>query len=98
VGVIQGLLTIQQGQQESFFPATAGMAAFFAAALKVVERCQAVEGADVDGIFGLLIPVSDFLLATKDLFAYSQVRAIISEACAPGAMLKKPQGSLASKL
>jgi hypothetical protein len=69
VGIIQGLFAIQQGQQESFFPTAAGMPTFFPAALKVVQRRQAIEGADGNGVFTPLIPIDDFLFARQDLFA-----------------------------
>jgi hypothetical protein len=69
VGIIQTLFAIQQGQQKSFFPTAAGMGTFLPTAFKVVQRRQAIEGSDWNGVFALLIPVDDSLLTRQDLFA-----------------------------
>jgi hypothetical protein len=47
------------------------MGTFHFTAFNVVDRCQTIEDAHVDAVFGWLIPVGDFLLASKDLFAHS---------------------------
>jgi hypothetical protein len=98
VGIIQSLFAIQQGQQEPFFPTAACMGTVLPAAFKVVQRRQAIEGGNRNSVFALLIPVDDSLLTRQDLFAQCQVRAIVSEPWASGAMLKKPKGGLTFKL
>jgi hypothetical protein len=74
------------------------MAAFLPGSFKVVERSQAIEGADMNSVFTLLIPVDYLLFAGQDLFPHFQIRAIVLEPWASGAMLKEPKGGLTSKL